>query len=428
MNLFLGLDFGTSGARSVVIDAQGYIHSRGVCDWQQSMITMESLSMWKNALFKLISQIPKHLYSHIRAIAINGTSATVLLCDSNGNPITAPLGYNHSCDTAIVEKLKAIAPPDHPVLSSTSSLVKLLWWQQTITPPLDTPLYFLHQADWLGFLLHQKLGISDYHNSLKLGYDVVNLGYPQWLLAAINSEDKFTPILPRVLTPGTSISTINPELSHGFGFPPDCLIKAGTTDSIAAFMASGANSPGEAVTSLGSTLVLKLLSPMAINDAKYGIYSHRFGDLWLTGGASNTGGAVLRHFFSDRQLETLSHYIDPNIPTTLDYYPLLQPGDRFPINDPKLPPRLEPRPSNDVEFLHGLLNAIARIECQGYQLLQHLGAPPLKLVYTAGGGAKNPTWNTIRHHHLHVPVLPSPHTQAAYGTACLAMGTQDNND
>ncbi|CDM95056.1 MAG: FGGY-family carbohydrate kinase [Limnospira sp. PMC 1291.21] len=421
MNLFLGIDFGTSGARSVVIDTLGGVHAEGVCTWKESLVTMESPKLWKNGLFELLNQIPKDLCSQIRSIAINGTSATVLLCDEMGNPVTAPLAYNHSCDQAIVERLKAIAPPDNPVLSSTSSLVKLLWWQENLTPPPPGKLYFLHQADWLGFLLHDKLGISDHHNSLKLGYDVVNLCYQSWLLEAIKWGGKFTPILPKVLTPGTCISPINRQLSDRFRLRPDCIIRAGTTDSIAAFIASGASSPGEAVTSLGSTLVLKLLSPTAINVAKYGIYSHRFGDLWLTGGASNTGGAILRHFFSDRQLESLSRQINPNTPTLLDYYPLLQPGDRFPINDPNLLPRLEPRPSNDVEFLHGLLNAIARIESQGYQLLQNLGASPLQRVYTAGGGAKNSTWTTIRHHHLRVPVLPSPHTQAAYGTACLAM-------
>ncbi|TVU54027.1 MAG: carbohydrate kinase [Arthrospira sp. PLM2.Bin9] len=422
MNLFLGIDFGTSGARSVVIDTHGGVHAEGVCNWKESLVTMESPKLWKNGLFELLNQIPKDLCSQIRAIAINGTSATVLLCDEMGNPVTAPMAYNHSCDGAIVERLKAIAPPDHPVLSSTSSLVKLLWWQENLTPPPKGKLYFLHQGDWLGFLLHDKLGISDYHNSLKLGYDVVNLCYQSWLLRAIQWEGKIRPILPQVLTPGTCISPINGELSDRFGFRRDCIIRAGTTDSIAAFIASGASYPGEAVTSLGSTLVLKLLSPRAINVPKYGIYSHRFGDLWLTGGASNTGGAVLRHFFSDRQLESLSRQINPNIPCYLDYYPLLQPGDRFPINDPNLLPRLEPRPSNDVEFLHGLLNAIARIESQGYQLLQNLGASPLQRVYTAGGGSQNSTWTTIRQHHLQVPVIPSPHTQAAYGTACLAMG------
>ncbi|NEO61261.1 MAG: carbohydrate kinase, partial [Moorea sp. SIO4G2] len=185
-------------------------------------------------------------------------------------------------------------------------------------------------------------------------------------------------------------------------------------------IASGAKQPGEAVTSLGSTLVLKLLSTTRLEDAKFGIYSHRLGNLWLTGGASNTGGAVLRHFFTDTELESLSSQIDPEQESPLDYYPLLRPGDRFPINDPELPPRLEPKPDNSVEFLQGILESIARIEARGYSLLQQLGASPLTGVYTAGGGAKNLTWTRIRERQLMVPMLTSLHTAAAYGTALLA--------
>jgi sugar (pentulose or hexulose) kinase len=73
-----------------------------------------------------------------------------------------------------------------------------------------------------------------------------------------------------------------------------------------------------------------------------------------------------------------------------------------------------------VEFLHGLLESIARIEARGYQLLQQLGATNLTRIYTAGGGAKNPTWTAMRSRHLKVPILPPIHTAAAYGAALLA--------
>ncbi|HEY9877737.1 MAG TPA: FGGY-family carbohydrate kinase, partial [Leptolyngbyaceae cyanobacterium] len=175
------------------------------------------------------------------------------------------------------------------------------------------------------------------------------------------------------------------------------------------------------VTSLGSTLVLKLLSETRIDNSQYGIYSHRLDNLWLVGGASNTGGAVLRHFFSDAELAELSTQIDTTQPSTLDYYPLLKPGERFPLNDPDLSPRLTPKPEDPVAFLHGLLEGIARIEKQGYALLETLGSTALRQVYTAGGGAQNPTWRTIRQRYLNCPMLTAQHSEAAVGTAKLAL-------
>ncbi|MGI0487293.1 FGGY-family carbohydrate kinase [Pantanalinema rosaneae CENA516] len=424
MDCYLGIDFGTSGARAIAIDATTQVCAQVSQRFIDSPIQGKATT-WRNLLFTLIQQLPESVRGRLRAIAINGTSSTVLLCDASGQPLTEPLLYNDARGVAELATLQALfaTQPDAPcrnnVGNATSSLVKLLWWRRQ--PIYTQAKYFLHQADWLAFLLHGQLGISDYHNSLKLGYDVHQLTYPDWLMAL-----EVSPLFPQVLPPGTPVSPIQPPIAADLGLPTDCQICTGTTDSIAAFLASGATRSGEAVTSLGSTLVLKLLSDTPIEHGTYGIYSHRLGNRWLVGGASNTGGAVLQQFFTSTELATLSQQIPVDQPSPLDYYPLLKPGERFPINDPNLPPRLSPQPSDRREFLHGLLTSIARIEAQGYHLLQTLGATPLMQVYTAGGGANNPTWTAIRQQLLGIPVIASRHTEAAYGTALLARRSQIN--
>ena len=64
-------------------------------------------------------------------------------------------------------------------------------------------------------------------------------------------------------------------------------------DSIAAFVAAGVQQPGEAVTSLGSTLAVKLLSNTRVDDAATGVYSHRLGDTWLVGAPTHVGSSTL---------------------------------------------------------------------------------------------------------------------------------------
>jgi sugar (pentulose or hexulose) kinase len=196
---------------------------------------------------------------------------------------------------------------------------------------------------------------------------------------------------------------------------------AGTTDSTAAVIAAGARQIGEAVTSLGSTLVVKILASAAINVPEYGVYSHRYGDSWLVGGASNSGGAVLRTLFSDERIRQLTTSLRPDRPTGLDYYPLPGPGERFPVNDPDLAPRLEPRPASDGLFFQGVLEGIARIEAAAYERLASLGAPAPSSVLTLGGGADNPGWTRIRERTLDLPVRAARVTQAAFGAALLAL-------
>ena len=416
MTFSLGIDFGTSGARVIAIDAERTVKFQLQLKYPIPR-TQGWPEIWKKTLYSLIAQTPKAIRRQISAIAIDGTSATVLLCDRQGIPTAPPLFYDDSRGKSVLRTLEAIAPADHPVISATSTLAKLLWWCKGDPNQIPHNAHFLmHQADWLGYLLHNQLGVSDYHNALKLGYDVGALTYPDWL-----TQLELSRLFPAVVEPGYPIAQVYPPVAAHLDLPKDCQICAGTTDSIAAFLASGAHRPGEAVTSLGSTLVLKLLSETRVDNSEYGIYSHRLGDLWLVGGASNSGGAVLQQFFDDVEIKTLSDQIQVEQACPLNYYPLLKPGERFPINDPDLSPRLNPRPKANADFLYGILAGIARIEATGFQLLQTFGATPLTRVYTAGGGAKNDTWTAIRTIYLQTPVVASSQTEAAYGAALLAL-------
>jgi sugar (pentulose or hexulose) kinase len=226
-------------------------------------------------------------------------------------------------------------------------------------------------------------------------------------------------LLPEVVPPGTLTGHIESQWSKRWGFSPDTGIVSGTTDSTAGFLATGAG-PGQAVTSLGSTLVIKICSKQPVYSPRYGIYSHRLGERWLVGGASNTGGAVLLKYFGLETIGKLTAHTNPLRPTGLDYYPLVSPGERFPVSDPDLVPRLQPRPANDAEFFQGMLEGMARIEKQGYERLEELGAPWPKQVITVGGGAANAGWQTIREQLLGVPVVKARQSEAAYGSALLA--------
>lgn len=411
MNFFLGLDFGTTGARACVLDAAGSIaHEQRIAYCDAAGQTPQD---WREALHALLRGLPAHMAENLQRIAVDATSATVLLCDAELQPISPALLYNDARAHAQAGQLKSLAPAGHTVCSATSGLAKFMWLTQHADSGAAS--HFMHQADWLGALLTGSGGSSDYHNALKSGYDVERLCWPDWVMRLPHSH-----LLPHVLAPGSLIAEINPAVAAHFKLNPGCTIHAGTTDSIAAFIAADVHQPGAAVTSLGTTLVLKLLSTTRVEAAQYGVYSHRYGDLWLAGGASNAGGGVLRQYFSDAQLVELSAQIDGSQDSPLDYYPLPRPGERFPHNDPNLAPRLTPRPADDIEFLHGLLQGLSRIEAEGYARLAELGATPLQSVTTCGGGAANPAWQQMRARLLGVPVNKAQHAEAALGTALLA--------
>ena len=415
----VGLDFGTSGARVIAVDSGDAIVGDARVPWL-SDASSDWPAAWTAALWDLLAALPASVRSRCGAIAVDGTSATCLLVDAaTGAPLTPALMYNDACPAAL-PAVKALAPAGHTVVASTSTLSKLMTWHASGQVVPATVLE--HQADFVAALLHGMRGCSDWNNALKLGFDPGTRAWPAWLTGSAVAG-----ALPRrVVRPGSSVGLLTPDAARRLGMPPGVRVAAGTTDSIAAFLAASAGpglQEGDAVTSLGSTLAVKLLSSSRVaDDASFGMYSHRIGEhLWLAGGASNTGGAVLRSLFpSDDVVRQLSEHIDPQVASPLDYYPLVARGERFPVNDPALEPLLSPRPADDAAFLHGVLESMARIEARGYQLLADRGAPPLRRVLTAGGGAANEQWTAIRQRVLGVPVSAATQGEAAYGAALLA--------
>jgi sugar (pentulose or hexulose) kinase len=409
---FLGIDFGTSGARACVIDADGMVVAEDTRNFG-TLEDYERAGIWREALWDLVAALPPAIRTQLSDIALDGTSGTVLACDEELSPRHPPLLYND--DRAVDEAalIGKTATPGHPAAAVTSGLAKVLWLKKRLG--LTGARLYLNQADWLSGLLTGRVGMTDYHNALKMGLDLDTLKWPEWVEYLADVD-----YLPVPIAPGARLATVSRPRARYLGVNPGCMVHAGTTDSIAAFLAAGVSQSGDAVTSLGSTLVLKLLSDTRVESTEHGVYSHWFGNRWLAGGASNAGGAVLRQFFDDRSLAALSEQIDPLIASPLDYVPLPKTGERFPVNNPALSPHLSPRPADDAEFLHGLLESLARIEAKGYGLLAEVGATPVRRVETAGGGAQNPAWTRIRARLLDVPVLRAAHTEAAYGSALLA--------
>ncbi|HTO31618.1 MAG TPA: FGGY-family carbohydrate kinase [Pararhizobium sp.] len=412
--LVIGIDIGTSGARAVAMDAGFAIVASGSSRMADFSADHRDPLAWWEALQVALGQVLEAIdRTRVRTIAIDGTSGTILPVGADGAPLAVPMMYNDPVsDADILSRIAAHAPQESAAHGATSGLAKVLAFQS-----VSDVFRIIHQADWLAGHFTGLYDVSDENNALKTGYDPVERQWPDWIDRTGARRD----LLPDVLAAGTPIAGISPEAADAFGLPDDVVIVTGTTDGCASFLATGADQPGDAVSALGTTLTVKMLSDRPLFAPEYGLYSHRIGDMWLAGGASNTGGGVLSAHFDNETISALSGQIDPSTQTGLDYYPLPRDGERFPINDPQLRPRMTPRPENDADFLKAIFEGIAGIEALAYQRLVSLGSPALRSVRSVGGGAKNPVWTAIRNHAMPVPFLPVISEEAAAGTARLAL-------
>jgi len=413
--LFLGIDLGTSGVRVGALDENGRRYALVGRRWPVGH-AMDPFA-WLRLTLDLVCMLCRKAPGiPVEAIAVDGTSGTVLICaQSSGRPVTPVLPYNDARAVLEAQEVSASGVPAGPAFGAHGGIAKLLWLERHY--PTTRQTRALPQSAWLTGALLGQFEYCDEHNAMKLGFD----GAWHESLGRLGLRAR----LPEVVKPGTVLGYLKKPLVRRLKLPYAPLIISGTTDSIAALLALGPLAPGTGVTSLGSTLVLKLASPRPVVAPEYGIYSHKLDKVWLAGGASNSGGAVLAHYFDAPTLARLSTEIPVDRPTHLHYYPLIGRGERFPINDPLLAPRLAPRPADDRLFLQGLLEGLAEIEARGYALLAEYGAPRIKAVITTGGGAHNGAWRAIRERILAVPVTNVTAQSAALGAARLAQQGAD---
>ncbi|HER20329.1 MAG: FGGY-family carbohydrate kinase [Halothiobacillaceae bacterium] len=408
---YLGVDIGTSGLRLAALDAAGDCLWLEKASWPAPAANADGHEQapadWWAVFDGLMCQLgDQGRLASIGAIAFDGTSGTVLTVDEDGRPEGPALMYD---DPKGGEQTDALRRLD---LDPDAQLAGLARWRY-LAEVRGQGGRAISQADWFVLRLTGR-HVSDSNNALKWGFDAVAERWPAAL------QRRFGEQLPEVRRPGSAVAPVSTELARRWGLPTETIVASGTTDSMAALWASGATEQGDGVTSLGSTLALKLISDRPVSDAASGVYSHRFGEHFAVSGASNTGGRVLAAFFTPEEIAALSESIDPTAADTLGYWPLAARGERFPVVAPTMAPRLTPRPAESTLFLGGMLRGIARIEALGYRRFAALGGTDVQRVLSAGGGAHNPVFARIRERTLGVPVTLAAHTEAAVGAARLA--------
>lgn len=86
---------------------------------------------WRAALFRLFDELPAEQRARVSSVAIDGTSSTTLLIDGDtGRCLAPPKMYNEAQGAAAVARAKAMAPPDHTATAPTSTLCKVLEWDE----------------------------------------------------------------------------------------------------------------------------------------------------------------------------------------------------------------------------------------------------------------------------------------------------------
>jgi sugar (pentulose or hexulose) kinase len=424
---WLGLDLGTQSVRAMVVSGTGETLAAGshkLTSRRDGPRHEQDPEEWWRAISAAsrvaLAALPAGLT--IYGVAVDGTSGTILLVDGGGRPLTPGLMYD---DTRAFEETKRANEAGAAVWATLGynrmqapwGLPKLLWLLGQHRG-LAAGTRLAHQTDFINRRLVGSEVATDTSNALKTGVDLINERWPREVFAALGVPGE---ILPAVVRAGTALGVVSAEAATQTGIPQGTPVIAGMTDGCAAQMGAGALSVGSWNSVLGTTLVLKGVTPDLIKDPAGVVYSHRSPDgNWLPGGASSAGAGVISKRFPERDLEALGTQAAEREPASVVTYPLHGRGERFPFIAPEAEGFTLGRPADEIDQYAALLQGVAFIERLCFDYLDMLGAPVGGPFVLTGGGAKSRYWCQLRADVLGSPVTLPENAEAALGMAVLA--------
>jgi xylulokinase len=422
----VGIDVGTGGVRGVAVSpagellaeaqeiirqdhrAAGGIHEQDPNEWWQALCSVGKI------IVKTLKG--KSCAVELRGVAVTSTSGSLVVADAEGRALRPAILYDDGRGVEIAEELNKRVGAQSIHLGPSFSLVKAAWVRRQEPELWERTRYILHPADWLAGKLSGEFGISDFTNALKLGYDPENSSWSGSVRAAGLLDHR----LPVVRRPAEPIGQVSSVAAREAGLPVRTPVLAGATDGMASVIASGASRPGDANTTLGTTLVWKVLHDKK-PAARRGIYYHLHpGGLWVPGAASNTGLGSIRAPGGAASLEELDRLAASYFPTPVVCYMLSGQGERFPFANPKAEPFVEGNPRDVGESYAAQLQSIGFVERWGYEILEGCAVTVGERVFSTGAAAKSPVLSQLRANILGRTVVRSRYPTAAFGAAILA--------
>ncbi len=430
--LLIGIDLGTSGVRVLVVGADGHVAGQGSSSLSELTSSNpgaheQSPAAWwqavRAALAKALEELDAagHATDELQGLSVDGTSGTIVPVDRYGREIRPALMYHDTRGREEGDLLSNLADDwcrqRGYRFDSSFGLAKILWLARHEQDAFSSAHRLIHQADYIVGQLAGEPTATDYGNALKTGYDLVERRWPNWLERLPGVLDRLAP----VVAPGTHVARVSTAAARETGLPAGLPIIAGTTDGVAAALASGLRTAGDYNTTLGTTLVFKGMSAEYVRDARGLIYSHRLpGGMWLPGAASNVGAAWIGAWFGGRDPAELDRRAAECLPTTIVSYPLVGRGERFPFRVATAEGFLIP-PNGDVAERYAAgLTGTALVERLAYAVLDEGAQAAGGAVYSTGGGSRSDLWMQLRANitgrTLHRPRV----AESALGSAILA--------
>jgi len=440
---FLGLDVGTSGVKAILVSPAGAVTAAATVPLsldtpRPGWAEQDPEAWWEASRTAIRRVLEPHADARVAAVGISGQMHSSVFLDKSGAVIRPALLWCDGRTTVecrdIVERAGGEAHLRewvcNPALEGFT-LPKVLWLRNHEPAAFARLATVLLAKDFVRLRLTGTVATEPSDASGTLMFDPAGL---RWSRAMLEAVDLPLSLLPDVGGSTAVLGRVTEQVGALTGLAPGTPVVGGGADNACGAAGVGAISPGEAVSSWGTSGTV--LAPTAEPRVDPGLRAHTFchvapGVWYVMGVVLSAGGAFA--WYRDQVARDLAHGDQPEarlieeaagVPPGAEgvtFLPYLQ-GERTPHRDASLRAAFvglslaHSRAHMTRAVLEGVCFALR--DC--VTILQELGLAPASLLLT-GGGARSALIRRLQADIFGLPVTTVNREEGpAYGAALLA--------
>ncbi|HEX9029582.1 MAG TPA: FGGY family carbohydrate kinase [Anaerolineales bacterium] len=445
MDLFLGLDVGTTNCKAVAVDQQGQVVATTSAPTptrpssEGGLIEYDAETLWA-VCARLLRQVMDALGDgqQVAGLAVASMGESGVFVDASGTPLTPiPTWYDHRTTPWTAWWRERLTETEIYNISGLPldylySANKMLWQRENTPQVFSRACSYLCIADWITYCLTGQLTTSYSMASRTMLFDIHKRNWSETMLSLAGLSPT---LMPPAFPAGAPAGKVNRMAERATGLPAGVPVFTGGHDHICAAVAAGAIEPGIVLDSAGTAeaLMLTLDGPvtgekMAASGLCCGCHSAK-DRYYLLGGLM--GGGVLawvsRLLTGDDAPQTITRLMEEAASTSTGAN-----GVSFlPYLDGSGPPDRDPEAWGawlGLGLKHTRADLVrAAVEGTSYgirnllEIAQTWTGVTVNELRCVGGGTRNAFWQQVKADVIGLPVdTPRVTDVTAQGAALLA--------
>jgi xylulokinase len=449
--LLVGVDIGTSGCKTVIMDQRGKVLEKAFHDYplyveKHGWSEQQPEDWWSAVVWTLkkVVAADSSYPSRIVAIGLTGQMHGIVPMDADGHVIRKSILWNDQrtqpqCDY-IHEKVggvqKMLKITNNPMLPGYTG-GKILWIREHEPENYERLHKFLNPKDYIRFMMTGDYA-TEVSDASGVGlFDVKNRCWSEYLFDLLD--------IPREIAPKVYESTditgyLSKTVAEQTGLPEGIPVVGGGGDAVIQTLGTGVINNRDLMTTIGTAgIISTALEEFTQNpDGRLQIFCNVIPDSWHIMGVILSGGSSLK-WFRDRlckseqavaeelgidEYEILSDIAERSKPGSggLIFLPYLG-GERCPYPDPNLKAGFIGLSYNTEkgDMVRSVMEGVVFSLYDAHAIFKEMGMS-FRRISTSGGGAQSRFWKQVHADIFQKQVITVNGSRegAAYGAAMVA--------